>query len=273
MEIAHHLSPRSEARAPQEPHAGAVEAVECRLRAEKRGVPQVETSGKELVRWKYQRYIKDYLRCVASMDENVGRVLDYLETSGLAKNTIVIYSSDQGFYLGEHGWFDKRFMYEESYRMPLLVRWPGVTRPGSAGDALVSNLDFAETFLSMAGVTVSDDMQGTSLVPFLRGQTPSDWRTSLYYHYYEYPSVHMVQKHDGVRTTRYKLIHFYELGEWELYDLQNDPHEMHSIYADASSAGIVERLKAELTRLRAQYQVPAVDNREKPRRKKAASKS
>jgi arylsulfatase A-like enzyme len=215
-------------------------------------------SGRELTHWKYERYIKDYLRCVAGIDENVGRLLDYLDQSGLGKNTVVIYSSDQGFYLGEHGWFDKRFMYEESLRMPLLVRWPGVTQPGSVSDALVSNLDFAETFLQMAGLSVPADMQGQSLVPVLKGEgaTPADWRKSLYYHYYEYPAVHMVNKHEGVRTSRYKLISFYELGEWELYDLKKDPHEMHSVYGDPAYAGTVQELKAELDRLRELYHVP-----------------
>ncbi len=215
-------------------------------------------TGRELAHWKYERYIKDYLRCVAGVDENVGRLLDYLDQSGLAKNTFVIYSSDQGFYLGEHGWFDKRFMYEESLRMPLLVRWPGVTQPGSVSDALVSNLDFAETFLQMAGLSVPSDMQGQSLVPLLRGDgsPPPDWRKSLYYHYYEYPAVHMVNKHEGVRTNRYKLINFYELGEWELYDLEKDPHEMHSVYADPAYATTVQELTTELARLRDVYHVP-----------------
>jgi arylsulfatase A-like enzyme len=214
-------------------------------------------TGTELAHWKYQRYIKDYLRCVASVDDNVGRVLDYLDQSGLAKNTVVIYSSDQGFFLGDHGWFDKRFMYEESLRMPLLVRWPGVVQPGSTSDALVSNLDFAETFLEMAGLPVPHDMQGTSLVPLLGGHTPADWRTSLYYHYYDYPAVHMVNKHDGVRTARYKLIHFFELGEWELYDLQHDQHEMHSVFAEPAYASVARDLQAELERLRKIYRVPA----------------
>jgi arylsulfatase A-like enzyme len=192
---------------------------------------------------------------VTCVDENVGRVLDYLDQSGLAKNTVVVYSSDQGFYLGEHGWFDKRFMYEESLRMPLLVRWPGVTQPGSTCDALVSNLDFAETFLTIAGMPIPSDMQGQSLVPLLHGTTPADWRQSLYYHYYEYPAVHMVNKHEGVRTARYKLINFYELKEWELYDLEKDPHEMHSVYADPTYAETVKKLTAELGRLREYYHV------------------
>jgi arylsulfatase A-like enzyme len=224
-------------------------------------------SGRELAHWKYERYIKDYLRCVAGIDENVGRLLDYLDQSGLAKNTVVIYSSDQGFYLGEHGWFDKRFMYEESLRMPLLIRWPGVTQPGTVSDAPVSNLDFAETFLQIAGLSVPADMQGQSLVPVLKenGATPADWRKSLYYHYYEYPAVHMVNKHEGVRTSRYKLINFYELGEWELYDLEKDPHEMHSVYADPAYAETVKELKAELARLRDYYHVPPNRVAKRPR--------
>jgi len=213
-------------------------------------------TGRDLVRWKYQRYIKDYLRCVTAVDENVGRVLDYLDESGLAKNTVVVYSSDQGFYLGEHGWFDKRFMYEESYRMPFLVRWPSKTPAGSINEDLVSNLDFAETFLDIAGVPVPEDMQGRSLVPLLEGKTPDNWRKSLYYHYYEYPAVHMVRKHEGVRTARQKLINFYELGEWELYDLQSDPREMHNLYNDPAHGVDVTKLKAELTKLREEYKVP-----------------
>jgi len=224
-------------------------------------------TGRQLAHWKYERYIKDYLRCVAGIDENVGRLLDYLDQSGLAKNTVVIYSSDQGFYLGEHGWFDKRFMYEESLRMPLLIRWPGVTQPGTVSDALVSNLDFAETFLQIAGLSVPADMQGQSLVPVLTGDgaTPADWRKSLYYHYYEYPAVHMVNKHEGVRTSRYKLINFYELGEWELYDLEKDPHEMHSVYADPAYATTVQDLKTELARLRDVYRVPPNSVAKRPR--------
>ena len=212
--------------------------------------------GKELVRWKYQRYIKDYLRCIHAVDENIGRVLDYLDKSGLADNTVVIYSSDQGFYLGEHGWFDKRFMYEESFKTPLVARWPGVTKGGIKSDALVSNLDFAQTFLDIAGAEIPDDMQGRSLVPLLKGKKPNDWRQSVYYHYYEYPAVHMVNKHEGVYDGRFKLMHFYELEEWEMYDLQNDPHELQSVYDDPAYAEEVTRLKAELAKLKEQYKVP-----------------
>ncbi len=215
--------------------------------------------GKDLVHWKYQRYMKDYLRCIAAVDDNVGRMLDYLEQTGLAKNTLVMYSSDQGFFLGDHGWFDKRFMYEESARMPLLARWPGVIKPGSVNDDLVSNLDFAETFLDAAGVQVPDDMQGRSLVPLFKGHTPEDWRKSFYYHYYEFPGAHSVRRHYGVRTDRYKLINFYNLGEWELYDLESDPREMNNIYNAEGSQKIVAELKRELEALRKRYQVPEED--------------
>jgi len=217
---------------------------------------QANLSGKELVRWKYQRYIKDYLRCIHSVDENVGRVLDYLDESGLAKNTVVIYSSDQGFYLGEHGWFDKRWMYQESFKTPLIARWPGVTKPGTTCDDLTSNLDFAETFLDIAGAEIPNDMQGLSLVPLLKGEKPADWRTTFYYHYYEYPAVHMVNKHEGVFDGRYKLMNFYELDEWELYDLEKDPQELHSVYDDPAYADVVERLKKALQQLKLQNRVP-----------------
>jgi len=222
--------------------------------SENKAFEEAKPEGKDLVRWKYQRYMKDYLRCVASVDDNVGRVLDYLDQSGLAENTVVVYTSDQGFYLGDHGWFDKRFMYEESLRMPLLVRYPKEIRAGSVNSDLVLNLDFGETFLDYAGVPASADMQGRSLRPLLRGQTPGDWRTSMYYHYYEYPAEHRVKRHYGVRTQRYKLIHFYnDIDEWELYDLQNDPDELKNVHDDPEYADIARELKAELKRLRAQY--------------------
>ena len=215
---------------------------------------QANLQGKDLVRWKYQRYIKDYLRCIASVDDNVGRVLDYLDESGLAKNTVVFYTSDQGFYLGDHGWFDKRFMYEESLRMPLVVRYPKEVKPGSVSDDIVLNLDFAATFLDYAGVPVPDDIQGESMWKVLRGKTPRNWRTSMYYHYYEYPAVHSVKRHYGVRTQRYKLIHFYnDIDEWELYDLKKDPREMKNVLDDPAYANIVTELKVELKRLRKKY--------------------
>lgn len=215
-------------------------------------------SGRELVRWTYQRYAKDYLRCVAAVDEGVGRLLDYLDESGLADNTVVVYSSDNGWYLGEHGWYDKRWMYEESLRIPLIVRWPNRIAGGSASRALVQNLDFAPTFLELAKAPVPPDMQGRSLVPLLQGAQPDDWRKSVYYHYYENHGAHRVPRHYGVRTDRYKLIRFYQLSgadEWELYDLQKDPDEMLSVYADPRYARIVPELKAELERLRAKYKV------------------
>jgi arylsulfatase A-like enzyme len=230
MTVEHHLTPTD---LKQDPPAGLV--------------------GQALKQWKYQRYIKDYLRCIASVDENVGRLLDYLDASGLAANTVVFYTSDQGFFLGDHGWFDKRFMYEESLRMPLLVRWPGHIKPGATSGDLAQNVDFAETFLDLAGEPVPGDMQGRSLRPLLEGKTPADWRKSIYYHYYEYPAVHMVHKHYGVRTDRHKLIFFPELGEWELYDLERDPHELKSVYADPAYAETLKELKAELERLRKQY--------------------
>jgi arylsulfatase A-like enzyme len=218
--------------------------------------------GDDLVRWKYQRYLKDYLRSIAAVDDQLGRVLDYLDESGLADNTVVVYSSDQGFFLGDHGWFDKRWMYEESFRTPLIVRWPGVTPAGSIEEHLVQNLDFAQTFLDIAGVTGapgSEDMQGMSLAPLLRGEVPADWRNSLYYHYYEYPAVHSVRRHYGVRTAQHKLIHYYNLEEWELFDLQADSDEMVNLYDDPAQQPLIESLKAELQRLRELYAVPEVD--------------
>lgn len=220
---------------------------------------EANLEGEELVRWKYQRYIKDYLRCVAAVDENLGRVLDYLDRTGLAKDTVVVYSSDQGFYLGEHGWFDKRWMYEESLRTPLVVRWPGVVRAGSVNDDIVSNLDFAETFLDIAGVEIPSDMQGRSLVPVLSGQTPADWRDSFYYHYYEFPGAHSVRRHYGVATKRHKLIHFYNLDEWELYDLARDPLELNSVYGAAEYTEVQRELATELGRLREELEVPEED--------------
>jgi len=241
---------------------------------------RADLQGQDLVRWKYQRYMKDYLRCIAAVDDNLGRVLQYLDDSGLADNTVVMYTSDQGFYLGEHGWFDKRWMYEESLRTPLIVRWPGVVKPGSTNRDIVSNLDFAETFLDLAGADVPDDMQGRSLVPLLKGRTPDDWRTSFYYQYYEYPAVHSVRRHYGVTDGRYKLIHFYPnpwdpnpIDEWELYDLESDPKELKSMYGDPEYAEVQKRLEAELARLRRELKVPAQDPPETargPRRKRRA---
>ncbi len=214
-----------------------------------------DLQGKDLIRWKYQRYIKDYLRCIASVDDNVGRILRHLDETGLADDTVVIYSSDQGFYLGEHGWFDKRWMYRESLRTPLLVRWPGVVAKASTNRNLVSNLDYAETFLEIAGVEVPGEMQGRSLVPILKGDVPDDWRQSFYYHYYESMVAHGVPAHEGVRTNRYKLIRFYESDEWELYDLDSNPEETLSVYGRPEMEAVTAELKAELARLRSHYGV------------------
>jgi len=215
--------------------------------------------GDDLVRWKYQRYMHDYLSTISSVDDNLGRLLTYLDEAGLADNTVVIYSSDQGFYLGEHGWYDKRWMYEESLRMPLIVRWPGVVEAGSENSDLVQNLDFAETFLEMAGVPVPEQMQGRSLVPLLRGEHPADWRDAIYYQYYEFPGVHAVQRHYGIRTERYKLIHYYLIDEWELFDLEADPDELLSVYDDSEYAEVRMELEARLAELRVQYAVPQED--------------
>jgi arylsulfatase A-like enzyme len=215
--------------------------------------------GKERTRWKYQRYIKDYLRSVASVDDNLGRVLEFLEKEGLAENTIVVYSSDQGFFLGDHGWYDKRWMYEESLRMPLIVRWPGQVPAGKRRDDLVQNLDFAQTFLDAAGVKQPADMQGRSLLPLLQSTEEQPWRDSVYYHFYENPGWSFVPRHYGVRTDRYKLIHYYRIGQWELFDLEQDPDELDNRIADPSLALVRKDLEKELERLRAHYQVPAED--------------
>ena len=212
-------------------------------------------SGKKLYEWKFQRYMRDYLKTLKSLDDNVGRVLDYLEESGLADNTLVVYTSDQGFYMGEHGWFDKRFMYEESFHTPLLMRLPG----GKKGkiDQMVQNIDYAPTFLELAGAPIPDDIQGVSLLPLLKGENPSDWRTSLYYHFYEYPAEHKVKRHYGVRNNRYKLIHFYnDIDEWELYDLQKDPHELHNVYAAPEYADVKAQMMHELDSLQVMYDDP-----------------
>ncbi len=215
---------------------------------------QANLKGKDLVRWKYQRYAKNYLRCIKGVDESVGTLMETLEELGLSDNTVVIYSSDQGFYVGDHGWYDKRWMYDESMMMPLIVKWPGVTKAGSDNDQLVQNLDYAETFLEMAGTEVPADMQGKSLVPLLKGEKPSDWRKSLYYHYYEYPSVHMVPRHYGVRGEKYKLMHFYQFDEWEFYDLENDPDELVNQYENPAFAKQIAEAKTELDRLRKHYE-------------------
>jgi arylsulfatase A-like enzyme len=229
---------------------------------------EANLEGDALVRWKYQRYVKDYLRCVQSVDDNLGRVLDYLDETGLAKNTIVIYSSDQGWYLGDHGWYDKRWMYQESLIMPLIVRWPETIKPGSVNEDIVSNLDFAETFLDLAGVEIPPDMQGRSIVPLLKGQKPADWRKSFYYHYYEFPGAHSVNRHYGVTTGHYKLIKFYHKKEWELFDLTKDPNELSSVYENPEYAQVKKTLEVELDRLRKQYQLPEEEPVPAPRKRK-----
>ena len=186
-----------------------------------------------------------------SVDDNVGRLLDYLDKNDLTDNTIVIYTSDQGFFLGDHDWFNKRFMYEESLRMPFLVRWPGVIKPGAVNDGMILNVDFAPTLLTAAAQNVPDDIQGRSFLPLLKGETPKDWRTSMYYRYYHYPMHHQVQPHYGIRTLKYKLIYFNKINQWELYDLERDPHEMRNVYSDAQYANVVKELKVQLQQLKA----------------------
>jgi arylsulfatase A-like enzyme len=207
-------------------------------------------SGEELNKWKYQRYMQDYLACIQSVDDNVGRLLDWLDASGLRENTIVIYTSDQGFFLGDHGLYDKRFMYEPSIKMPFLVRWPGVVKPGSVQDALAINPDFAPTFMAAAGLRVPEDMQGRSLVPLLKGERPADWRTSMYYRYYHDPGHHNTRAHYGVRTDTHKLIYYSKKEQWELFDLRNDPDELHNTYNDPAQQPLIAKLKAELYRLK-----------------------
>jgi len=211
-------------------------------------------TGKDLALWKYQRYMRDYCACIRSVDENVGRVLDYLEENGLAENTLVVYTSDQGFYMGEHGWFDKRFMYEESFRTPLLMRLPkGYARKGNVME-LVQNIDYAPTFLDFAGVEIPAEIQGKSIKPLLIDDKKVAWRDALYYHYYEFPNEHMVKRHYGIRTDRYKLIHFYnDIDVWELYDLKTDPNEMHNVFGNTKYAEIQKKLEARLQELRIEY--------------------
>jgi arylsulfatase A-like enzyme len=209
--------------------------------------------GKEMTYWKYQRYMQDYLASLKSVDRNIGRLLDYLDKNELTNNTIVVYTSDQGFYLGEHGWFDKRFMYEPSFRTPLIVRYPTLIEAGSVNNDLVQNIDFAPTFLDLAGTKIPDDMQGMSLLPLFSNDN-SKWRDALYYHYYEYPGIHMVKRHFGVRTNRYKLIHFYyDVNEWELYDLEKDPQEMNNVYDNPDYAEVRKQMHKRLDELRIQY--------------------
>ncbi len=233
------------------------------LRDLKQPVPEGLTP-KEEKSWKYQRYIKDYLRCIASVDDNVGRLLDYLDREGLSEDTVVIYTSDQGFFLGDHGWYDKRFMYEESLRMPFIIRYPREIEPGTINADMILNVDFAPTFLDYAGIDIPEAMQGSSFRPLLKGELPEGWQTSLYYRYWMHLAGHHVYAHYGVRTMRYKLIYYYADGlgqpgaiddskdpEWELFDLEKDPCELNSVYHDPAYASVVAELKDELHRLQA----------------------
>ncbi len=208
---------------------------------------------KEKMQWRYQRYMQDYLACIASVDDGVGKVLDFLKQNNLEENTIVVYTSDQGFYLGEHGWFDKRFIFDESFKTPLLVKWPTVIKPGSKNTKMVQNLDFAQTFLEAAGIKAPSDMQGESLIPIFKGNG-NKFRDAAYYHYYEYPSVHMVKRHYGIVTEKYKLVHFYyDIDEWELYDRINDKNEMKNVYNDPKYAAVKKELHQKLSQLRVKY--------------------
>lgn len=247
--------------------SGAYEGMLARMNREQRAAwekfydPIIEKfyqsspTGKELAEWKFQRYMRDYMKTVKSLDDNVGRVLDYLKEKGLLDNTLIVYTSDQGFYMGEHGWFDKRFMYEESMRTPLIMRLPsGFDRRGDITE-MVQNIDYAPTFLELAGVEIPKDIQGVSLLPLLKGEHPADWRRSLYYHFYEFPGEHKVKRHYGIRTERYKLIHFYrDIDSWELFDLQEDPTEMNNLYGRPGYEDITARLKQELSALQEAYQ-------------------
>ena len=215
-------------------------------------------TGRALTEWKYQRYMRDYSKVTKSLDDNIGRLMDYLRDNDLLDNTLVVYTSDQGFYMGEHGFFDKRFAYEESMRTPLIMRLPdGYNRRGEVKE-MVQNIDYAPTFLEMAGAKVPSDIQGESLVPVLKGESaPKKWRHSLYYHYYEYPAEHSVKRHYAVRNERYKLIHFYnDIDVWELYDLQTDPTEMHNLYGDPRYAKVQKQMHRELRRLQQKYDDP-----------------
>ncbi|WP_240614733.1 sulfatase/phosphatase domain-containing protein [Polaribacter filamentus] len=217
--------------------------------------PDKNMTDVERKEWKYQRYIKDYLRCVKAVDDAVGEMLNYLDESGLAENTIVIYTSDQGFYLGEHGWFDKRFMYEESFHMPLLMRYPKHITPGSVNNDLVLNIDYAPTLLEAAGVSIPDDIQGKSLLPIFKNNK-EPFRDAVYYHYYEYPYWHHVQPHYGIRTDRYKLIHYYyDMDEWELFDLKEDPNELNNIYDNTQNQDLIEQLKIRIKELMHEYKI------------------
>lgn len=216
--------------------------------------PDRSLTPEENRRWKYQTYIKDYLACIRSVDDNVGRVLDFLDKHGLAGNTMVIYTADQGFYLGEHGWFDKRFIYEESLRMPFLVRYPAKIAAGSVNRDIITNIDFAPMILEAAGLEAPGEVQGTSFFSNLEGRTPTEWRQSMYYHYYEFPFWHHVQPHYGIRNQRYKLVHFYyNIDVWEFYDLDTDPHELTNAIDNPRYAGVISQMKEDLQQLMVHY--------------------
>lgn len=205
-------------------------------------------------RWRYQKYIKDYLACVKSVDDNLGRVLDYLDDHGLTQNTLVVLTSDQGFYLGDHGFFDKRFIYEESLRMPFIIRYPKVVTPGTENRDIITNIDFAPTLLAAAGLETGVATQGRSFLEMLSGQTPAGWRQSMYYHYYEFPFWHHVQPHYGIRTDRFTLAHFYyNIDKWELYDLEKDPQQMQNVINNPEYRGVIRQLKKELMRIQEHY--------------------
>ena len=225
-----------------------------------------DLKGKSLISWKYQQYMRDYLATVLAVDENIGRLLNYLEKIGELDNTIIVYTSDQGFFLGEHGWFDKRFMYEECQRMPLIIRYPKAIKAGSTSNAISMNVDFAPTFLDFAGIEIPSDIQGASLKPVLvnEGKTPADWRKAAYYHYYEYPAEHSVKRHYGIRTQDFKLIHFYnDIDEWEMYDMKADPREMNNVFGKPEYAEKQKELMQLLQETQKQYKDTDPDEKEK----------
>lgn len=256
-------------------------AYDPRNREYKKLLAEGKLEGNAGISYKYQRYISDSIRCVDGLDENIGRLLTYLDKTGLSKNTIVIYSSDQGFFTGEHGWAEKRWMYEESFRSPLMIRWPGTIKPGTRVDALVQNIDLAPTLLTAAGVPVPKDVHGVPLQPVLGGSTPADWRKDLLYAYYdggtpESPGEYNMPRMMGVRDDRYKLISYYDYNAWEFYDLQKDPTEVNNTYDAPKNAKEVERLKGRLAALKEQYQVPEPAKlipRNKKRSNQAAQKN
>lgn len=218
--------------------------------------PNEKMTEQERKNWKYQRYIKDYLRVVKGVDDAIGAMLAALEKSGLADNTIIIYTSDQGFYLGEHGWFDKRFMYEESLHMPFIIKYPKKIKPGSVTNQLALNIDYAPTLLQLAGIPIPKDIQGKSFLPVLENKTKKSFRDAVYYHYYEFPYWHHVQPHYGIRTERYKLIHYYyDMDEWELFDLENDPNELNNIYDNSKNKELIIKLKVRLKELKKEYKM------------------